>query len=165
MGVIWIQLPLKGNVVCNGGRERREVLRPVGRAMGLIDETTHEIPVRLDEGTAASSDASTVGEERGVVPVNPREEILWVFVDGSDEGGCFCTVPFSIEVLESRKNLNRDVPLTGLDVVEDDRFGQRLPVQIGGHDLQVSNQRSEVTVIGLSEGIHRSVFEFNAFFP
>ena len=96
--------------------------------------------------------------------MNPGEEILWVFVDGSDEGGCFRTLPFSIEVFKSGKNLNRDVPLTGLDVVEDDRFGQRSPVQIGGHDLQVSNQRSEVTVIGLSEGIHRSVLKFYAFF-
>ena len=95
--------------------------------------------------------------------MDPVEEVRGVFIDGSNEGGCSRAVSLSIERIQSWKYLNGDVPLTGLCVGHHHVGREGLSVESRRHDLQISDQRPQVAVVGSSKRIDGRIFKPNTF--
>ena len=133
--------------------------------MGLIDEASHEITVRLHQRPTPSSHAVGVGEQICVVPVDPIQEIAGIFVNGANEFGRISALSLFVQPLQPRENFNRDITLGCFSMFDHLCFGQRGSMQIGGHHLQVPDQCPQIPVVRLDQGVHCRRFERDVFFP
>ena len=97
--------------------------------------------------------------------MDPVEKFGWVLVDGSNQRCCHFAVSFSIEAVEPRKNLYIDIPLAGFRMSVHHRWCERFSVQTRGENLQISDECSQVAMIGSGEGIDSRLLKFNPFLP
>ena len=70
----------------------------------------------------------------------------------------------SIEAVEPRKYLHRDVPLTRRCVLEHHGGCQCTASQTRRQHLEVSHQRTKVAMVGRGEGVDGRLLEIDAFF-